>query len=246
MGMLVSCFSSASKKQFWGNIRKLRKPNLTTHVTGYPLQWSREESNMSLCHVALFDTLVHTRSNIVIHFLLRMFPSVSPACLHENIGLQYYSVSNQPFESPLIWLAAAHHLMLKMRQRSPWQPQLSEAVAANPLGAYSTLVRGFYQQHQCPRISPKQTLDLMFIHPEEANKPSYSSWEEQRGENDRPGSSGKLLFYLRYCCSFCPIIAQSVWPAGWTAWEHIGKCCEKAWHVLHCMFDLWWLRDHTE
>lgn len=82
-----------------------------------------------------------------------------------------------PIQSPLSASGHPHHLMLKMRQRSPWQPQPSKAVAANPqeLTQLLLLLRGFYQQHQCPRILPKQAPDLLFIQPEEENKPSYSS-----------------------------------------------------------------------
>lgn len=68
-------------------------------------------------------------------------------------------------------------LATPIRLLSPWQPRTSKAVQANPqeLTQLLLLVRGFYQQHQCPRILPKQSLDPLFIQPREENKPSQSS-----------------------------------------------------------------------
>lgn len=82
----------------------------------------------------------------------------------QNITLSGISQSVTPTSS---WPAP-------IRQRSPWQPWTSKAVEANPqeLTQLLLLVRGFYQQHQCPRILPKQSLDLLFIQPKEENKPS--------------------------------------------------------------------------
>lgn len=57
---------------------------------------------MSLGHVASSDT---HKINSVIHFLLQAVQCFLLCPLHENSGLKYYSVSNQPFESPLMWLA---------------------------------------------------------------------------------------------------------------------------------------------
>lgn len=71
-----------------------------------------------------------------------------------------------------------------MRQRSPWQRQPSQAVAINPqwLTQLLLLVRGFYRQHQCPRILP-QTSTGSSVYPAGGGKQTW--WDQLRGAERR-------------------------------------------------------------
>lgn len=144
-------------------------------------------------------------------------------------------MKNVHFQNLLVFSHPCQQLATPIRQCSPWQLWTSTAVSANPqeLTQLLLLVRGFYRRHQCPRILRKQSLDLLFIH----SKGEKQTQLTNRGEKGRPDWSGKLfpLFYLRCYCCVCTPVARSVWPGGCTVWEDVGECCEKAWHVLHCV-----------
>lgn len=95
------------------------------------------------------------------HFFRGIFYFIYNPVGHQPFNYLYQRLP--PLSLPL--LPSSITSMLNMRQRSPWKPQSSKTVAANPpeLTQFLLLVRGLYEQHRCPRILPQRALRRLFI-----------------------------------------------------------------------------------